>query len=132
MRTIEYTITVENTGNEPLEGVTVNDTLLGDITGEFDFDFSNPFPVGEVATAVVTYTPQAGDPDPITNTVTATGTGADSGVEASDEASCDHRHHARAGHRRHQDLPAVRAFGDASPTRSPSRTPATRPSRTSR
>ena len=43
---IEYTITVENTGNEALVGVTVNDTLLGDITGDFDFDFANPFPVG--------------------------------------------------------------------------------------
>jgi uncharacterized repeat protein (TIGR01451 family) len=84
---IEYTITVENTGNEPLVGVTVNDTLLGDITGDFDFDFSNPFPVGEVATAVVLYSPGA-DEDPVLNTVTATGTGADSGVEASDEASC--------------------------------------------
>ncbi len=86
---IEYTITVENTGNEPLVGVTVDDTLLGDITGDFDFDFSADFPVGEVATAVVTYTPQAGDPDPLVNTVTASGVGADSGVEASDEASCE-------------------------------------------
>ena len=86
---IEYTITVENTGNEALIGVTVDDTLLGDITDDFDFDFSNPFPVGATATAVVTYSPQAGDPDPITNTVTATGDGADSGVEASDEASCE-------------------------------------------
>ena len=85
---IEYTITVENTGNEALVGVTVNDTLLGDITGDFDVDFANPFPVGATATAVVTYTPQAGDPDPLTNTVTASGNGADSGVEASDEASC--------------------------------------------
>ena len=41
-----------------------------------------------IATAVVSYTPQAGDPDPLTNTVTASGNGADSGVEASDEASC--------------------------------------------
>jgi uncharacterized repeat protein (TIGR01451 family) len=85
---IEYTITVENTGNEPLVDVTVDDTLLGDITGDFDFDFSQPFPAGEVATAVVTYQQQAGDPDPITNTVTATGTGADSGAEATDTASC--------------------------------------------
>ena len=92
MRTIEYTITVDNTGNEPSVGVTVNDTLLGDITGDFDLRFANPFPVGEMATAVVSYTPEAGDPDPITNTVTATGTGADSGVEASDDASCEHRH----------------------------------------
>ena len=85
---IEYTITVTNTGNEALVGVTVNDTLLGDITGDFDVDFANPFAVGATATAVVTYTPQAGDPDPLTNTVTASGNGADSGVEASDEASC--------------------------------------------
>jgi Domain of unknown function DUF11 len=85
---IEYTITVENTGNEALEGVTVTDTLLGDITGEFDFNFANPFPVGGFATAVVTYTPGA-DEDPVLNTVTATGTGADSGVKASDEASCE-------------------------------------------
>jgi uncharacterized repeat protein (TIGR01451 family) len=84
---IEYTITVENTGNEPLVGVTVNDTLLGDITGDFDFDFSGAFPVGEVTTAVVSYSPGA-DEDPVTNTVTASGTGEDSGVEASDVASC--------------------------------------------
>ena len=86
---IEYTITVENTGNEALVEVTVDDTLLGDITDEFDFDFSNPFPAGATATAVVSYSPQAGDPDPITNTVTATGEGADSGEEASDGASCE-------------------------------------------
>jgi uncharacterized repeat protein (TIGR01451 family) len=85
---IEYTITVENTGNEALVGVTVNDTLLGDITGDFDVNFANPFPVGGFATAVVSYTPQAGDPDPLTNTVTAAGNGADSGVEASDTDSC--------------------------------------------
>ena len=84
---ITYTITVTNTGNEALEGVTVNDTLLGDITDQFDFDFSGSFGVGEVATATVTYSPGA-DEDPVDNTVTAAGTGADSGVEASHEASC--------------------------------------------
>ena len=84
---ITYTITVTNTGNEPLVGVTVNDTLLGDITGDFDFDFSEPFPVGEVATAVVTYTPGA-EEDPVSNSVTATGTGADSEVQATDTAVC--------------------------------------------
>ncbi|MGI8616662.1 MAG: DUF7507 domain-containing protein [Actinomycetota bacterium] len=84
---ITYTITVTNTGNEPLVGVTVNDTLLGDITGDFDFDFSEPFPVGEVATAVVTYTPGA-EEDPVSNSVTAIGTGADSEVQATDTAVC--------------------------------------------
>ncbi len=86
---IEYTITVENTGNEPLVGVSVNDTLLGDITDEFDADFTDPLPVGALATATVSYTPQAGDPDPLTNTVTASGDGADSGATATDEASCE-------------------------------------------
>jgi uncharacterized repeat protein (TIGR01451 family) len=84
---ITYTITVTNTGNEALEGVTVNDTLLGDITDQFDVDFSGSFGVGEVATATVTYSPGA-DEDPVSNTVTASGTGADSGDEASGEASC--------------------------------------------
>ena len=85
---IEYTITVQNTGNEPLTGVTVTDTLLGDITGDFNVDFANPFPAGATATATVTYEQQAGDPDPITNTVTAEGVGADSGTKATDTASC--------------------------------------------
>ncbi len=30
----------------------MNDTLLGDITGDFDVDFANPFAVGATATAV--------------------------------------------------------------------------------
>ncbi len=82
---ISYTITVTNTGNEALEGVTVIDTLLGDITAEFELD--DPFPAGGEATAVVSYTPGP-DEDPVTNTVTATGTGVDSEVEASDAATC--------------------------------------------
>jgi uncharacterized repeat protein (TIGR01451 family) len=84
---ISYTITVTNTGNEALGGVTVNDTLLGDITADFDFDFSGSFPVGEVATATVTYLPGA-DADPVSNTVTATGIGVDSEDQATGSASC--------------------------------------------
>ena len=86
---IQYTITVENTGDEPLVGISVKDTLLGDITGEFDFDFANPFPVDGLATAVVTYTPQPGDPDPIINTVHVVGFGQGSGgVKVTDNATC--------------------------------------------
>ena len=84
---ITYTITVTNTGNEALEGVTVDDTLLGDITDQFDVDFSAPFGVGEVATATVTYSPGA-DEDPVVNSVTASGDGVDSGVQATDTAVC--------------------------------------------
>ena len=89
----------------------MNDTLLGTISATaFNPDLPDPLPVGNtVYTATVSYTPVAGDPDPLTNTVTASGTGADSGVAASDKAVVHHRHHARAGHRRHQVLPGVGA-----------------------
>jgi uncharacterized repeat protein (TIGR01451 family) len=85
---IEYTITVENTGAEPLVDVTVDDTLLGDITDDFDVDLSQGLAVGVTATAVVTYSPGA-EEDTVINTVTATGTGADSEATDSDSASCE-------------------------------------------
>ncbi len=87
---ITYTITVQNTGNEPLTGVTVTDSLLGPISATaFNPDLPDPLPVGNtVYTATVSRTPVAGDPDPLTNTVTASGTGADSGVVDTDTASC--------------------------------------------
>ena len=116
---ITYTITVTNTGNEALEDVTVNDTLLGDITDEFDVDFSVSFGVGEVATATVTYSPGA-DEDPVDNTVTATGNGVDSGAEASDEAILPDGRHARSW-RSMSPSPARRRWRSVrtSPTRSP-------------
>jgi uncharacterized repeat protein (TIGR01451 family) len=85
---ISYTITVENTGEEALVDVSVEDALLGgDITDEFDFDFTGPFPEGEVATATISYTPGANE-DPVENTVTASGTGAESDSDTSDDDSC--------------------------------------------
>jgi uncharacterized repeat protein (TIGR01451 family) len=84
---ISYTITVTNTGTEALTGVTVIDTLLGDITANFNFDFCGPFPVDGVATAVVTYSPGA-DADPVSNTVTTSGIGVDSESSATGSAVC--------------------------------------------
>jgi uncharacterized repeat protein (TIGR01451 family) len=85
---IEYTITVENTGTEALVDVSVDDTLLGDITTEFDLDLSAGLAVGATATAVVPYEPGPNE-DPVTNTVTAEGTGADSAAVDTDTASCE-------------------------------------------
>jgi hypothetical protein len=84
---IQYDITVSNEGNEALVGVTVDDSLLGDITSEFDFDFADPFPVGGIATATILFDP--GNTDPVLNTVTVEATGDISEVAVSDEASCE-------------------------------------------
>jgi uncharacterized repeat protein (TIGR01451 family) len=83
-----FTITVENTGNEPLENVMVNDPKLGgDITAAFNLP--DPLPVGDtVYSHDFTYTPGA-DEDPVENTVTASGDGVDSGVTATDDSSCE-------------------------------------------
>jgi uncharacterized repeat protein (TIGR01451 family) len=83
---IEYTITVENTGDDALVDVSVDDTLLGDITGDFLPALSQGLAVGATATATVTHTaPGAGS---VINTVTATGTGAVSDTDDSDTDSC--------------------------------------------
>ena len=84
---IDYTITVENTGEEALVDVTIDDSLLGEITGEFNFDFTGEFPVGAVATATVSYSPGPNE-NPVENTVTASGTGAESDSDTSDDDSC--------------------------------------------
>ncbi|HEX9775956.1 MAG TPA: SpaA isopeptide-forming pilin-related protein [Actinomycetota bacterium] len=81
---VAYTITVLNTGNEPLENITVEDSLLGDISDLF----ADTLGVGDSDVQVVTRVVQADDPDPVENIVTATGTGADSETEASDTDSC--------------------------------------------
>jgi uncharacterized repeat protein (TIGR01451 family) len=84
---IEYTITLENTGNEPLENVVVTDALLGgDITAAFNLP--DPLPVGDtVYSAEFAYSPGAGE-DPVENSVTASGDGVDSGVTDEDTAQC--------------------------------------------
>ena len=75
--TVDYTITVENTGGIPLFKQSIVDTLLGDLT-----DGNNPLITfsdcgisldpGESCTIEVTRTVDAGDPDPLPNTVTVT------------------------------------------------------------
>ena len=82
---ITYSITVTNTGNEALTGVVVDDPLLGGNLGSFPSTLA----VGESVTRTFSYTVQAGDPDPLTNTVTASGAGADSGQTVQDTDSCD-------------------------------------------
>ena len=52
-----YTITVENIGTDALIDVSVEDTLLGDITADFDPDLSAGLAVGATATATVTFQP---------------------------------------------------------------------------
>ena len=107
----------------------MNDTLLGDITGDVRLRLRRTRSRSvDFATAVVTYTPGAGDPDPLTNTVTATGTGADSGVEASDEASCATDITHEPGIDVTKSCPEVAGVGDVDHVRrSPSPTRATRP-----
>jgi uncharacterized repeat protein (TIGR01451 family) len=87
---IDYTITVKNTGSDDLIDVKVEDTLLGDITADFDVDLNAGLAAGATATAHVSRTPGQGE-DPVTNTVTAEGTGVDSGVTvtASDDCTTD-------------------------------------------
>lgn len=84
---IEYTITVENTGTEALVDISIDDTLLGDISADFDPDLGLGLAVGATATATVTHTPAPGVVQ-VTNTVTAKGTGAVSDTDDSDTASC--------------------------------------------
>ncbi|MCW3985520.1 MAG: PKD domain-containing protein [Candidatus Bathyarchaeota archaeon] len=83
--TITYTITVRNTGDCPLYGVTVIDTLLGDLTSYLPDDTLD---LGEVNTFDVDYTVPVceGTPAKIDNTVTASGTDK-LGLTVSDVAS---------------------------------------------
>ena len=70
---VVYTITVENTGDHPLENIVVLDDLLGgDITAEFNF--SEPLEPGESETATFDYTIDSDDvvDGKVSNTVTVT------------------------------------------------------------
>ncbi|MEM2152391.1 MAG: SdrD B-like domain-containing protein [Candidatus Bathyarchaeia archaeon] len=80
--TITYTIVVTNTGDCPLYNVNVTDTLRGTLlTSEF-------LDVGDSKTFTVTYTVEAGDSDPLVNTVTVEGKDV-LGLVVSDEDSAE-------------------------------------------
>jgi uncharacterized repeat protein (TIGR01451 family) len=70
--TITYTITIENTGEVNLTIATLNDDLLGDITGTPDSgdDGDGVFEPGETWSYDVDYTILITDPDPLLNNVT--------------------------------------------------------------
>ena len=82
---ITYSITVANTGNEPLTDLVVSDPLLGGTLGTFPTRLG----VGDSVTRQFTHTVTASDPDPLTNTVTATAEGQFSQSTVFDTASCE-------------------------------------------
>jgi uncharacterized repeat protein (TIGR01451 family) len=80
---ITYQITVENTGEDTLNNIHVNDTILGDLSASF----ADTLAGGASETHSFSYT-LTGSPDPITNVVTATATAAQSSTELTDTADC--------------------------------------------
>jgi uncharacterized repeat protein (TIGR01451 family) len=84
---VTFTITITNTGDEPLTDVMVNDDLLGgDITDAFDLP--DPLPVGTTGySAEFTYTPGA-DEDPVVNSVEVSAIGTDSEDQATSSDVC--------------------------------------------
>jgi uncharacterized repeat protein (TIGR01451 family) len=82
---ITYSVTVTNTGNEPLTNVTVVDSVAGDLSDSFP----DVLGVGESASLEYTHVVSESDPSPLENTVVATGTGADSEVTAEATTACE-------------------------------------------
>ncbi len=86
-----------------------NITVVDDIIGDLSDQFPDTLAVGsDPVTVQVEYTPVPGDGDPVTNTVTASGDwdGGRNQRLGVGLRGVHHRHHARAGDRRHQVLPA--------------------------
>ncbi|UCH50423.1 MAG: hypothetical protein JSV54_05210 [Chloroflexota bacterium] len=64
---VTYWVNISNTGDVPLQKVSVNDSLVAGIDGLFSPTLS----VGASENRTYTYTVQGGDPNPLLNTVTA-------------------------------------------------------------
>ena len=82
--TIDYTITVTNTGNDVLEDITVVDSVLGDLSDSFA-DTLDP---GESESHDFTHDVSPSDEDPLTNTVVASAVGVDSDTSVDSTAEC--------------------------------------------
>lgn len=63
---VKYTVTIKNTGDVALTNITVVDSLLGDLSG----DFSDTLAPGKSETITYTRTVKCCDPNPMVNTVT--------------------------------------------------------------
>lgn len=75
--TITYTYTVNNTGNTPLSGITVNDDLAGEAAYQSgDNDGNGELDVGELWEFTATYPVSDKDGDPLVNVATASGSDA--------------------------------------------------------
>ena len=85
---ITYQITVENTGQDVLNNIHVDDTILGDLSASFADSLAG----GASETHSFSYT-LTGSPDPITNVVTATANAAQSEHRADRHGRL---HHGRA------------------------------------
>jgi uncharacterized repeat protein (TIGR01451 family) len=81
---VTYTITVTNDGDDVLENLTVNDSILGDLSGSFA-DTLDP---GDSESHDFTHVVSSTDPDPLENVVTADAVGVDSDEAVSSTASC--------------------------------------------
>jgi uncharacterized repeat protein (TIGR01451 family) len=69
---VTYQFTITNTGFFPLTLTSVTDTLLGDLAATAAANGCGSLAVGASCTFSVSRTVQAGDPDPLPNTVTVT------------------------------------------------------------
>jgi len=83
---VNYTITVTNTGDCELVNITVNDTILGDLSASY----AGTLAAGASETHTFPYVVKDTDPDPLVNEVTVTGTDVTGGtVSDLDSAEVD-------------------------------------------
>jgi hypothetical protein len=82
--TVTYVVTVINTGEEPLKGIKVAGSLLGDIGDAF----SDNLDVGGQEARTFSHVVTASDPDPLESVVTAKTEGAITDESENDTATC--------------------------------------------